>query len=552
MVEKKQNISQYRGRLDRTLASEELTNEESIKFLVKNQVLKSIECQNEVRTETVIEKKAKEVSSFIQMLKSASEYDDDIAQKKTPVHGDWKIKQDTEECRVMYREGPEGTPLHTLLVEGYVDGTTDICLCLSWEINLYKKWWPQFTVPTFKILLTECLQKVGTDEQISLVRMKVPWPLSTREVVVRMFEFEYFKDGLIIVLFNSISDSDIVDTSTHGFSQEMIPKAQDVTRIDVVGGFAIQKVNEERSYFRTIANMDLKLEFVPPAFINFTSRQIIGSGFKLYQKKVALVSKGGDEDFTKALTHPIYNRVRESLYSKIKEPESFPMEEVTEMAEPILENEFQSLSEDITIIPDQKFTTEIQEIEEELEVIETSNFKEHVKQRISFNGVNRIQISPEVKQALETLEQAIFVVRQNGKQNSKVQSFSGFHNEECFDLIQAQVVVEEDDSKPLQDPQVSSNDGVSVEEPKIEKISLEPRSNSLSRVVPEEDVQLPYDSQRSNDEEKTGVEYSLSRNKENDKMGSGNWNDMEKIVPPKRKNKNKKTRLCCFHFISQD
>ena len=27
----------------------------------------------------------------------------------------------------MYREGPEGSPLHTLLVEGYVDGPVDVC-----------------------------------------------------------------------------------------------------------------------------------------------------------------------------------------------------------------------------------------------------------------------------------------------------------------------------------------------------------------------------------------------------------------------------------------
>lgn len=27
----------------------------------------------------------------------------------------------------MYREGPEGTPFHTLLVEGYVDGPLDVC-----------------------------------------------------------------------------------------------------------------------------------------------------------------------------------------------------------------------------------------------------------------------------------------------------------------------------------------------------------------------------------------------------------------------------------------
>lgn len=39
----------------------------------------------------------------------------------------FQVKQDTEELRVMYREGPEGTPFHTLLAEGYVDAPVDVC-----------------------------------------------------------------------------------------------------------------------------------------------------------------------------------------------------------------------------------------------------------------------------------------------------------------------------------------------------------------------------------------------------------------------------------------
>lgn len=32
--------------------------------------------------------------------------------------------------------------------------------------------------------------------------------------------------------------------------------------------------------------MDIKLDFAPPSLINFISRQLIGSGFRLYQKVV--------------------------------------------------------------------------------------------------------------------------------------------------------------------------------------------------------------------------------------------------------------------------
>lgn len=51
-------------------------------------------------------------------------------------------------------------------------------------------------------------------------------------------------------LYFQISDLDSVDRSTHGFSKDGIPLPLDVVRIDVVGGFAIQKVTDNRSYFR--------------------------------------------------------------------------------------------------------------------------------------------------------------------------------------------------------------------------------------------------------------------------------------------------------------
>lgn len=43
----------------------------------------------------------------------------------------FQVKQDTDKLRVMYREGPDDTPFHTLLAEGLVDGPVDVC-----ELNI--------------------------------------------------------------------------------------------------------------------------------------------------------------------------------------------------------------------------------------------------------------------------------------------------------------------------------------------------------------------------------------------------------------------------------
>ncbi|KAG5063756.1 hypothetical protein JHK85_004939 [Glycine max] len=284
-MEKKRKIVQYRERLDRTLASPDLANDEMLKKLVGSQLPPSSEPEVEGFRDKLVETKTAEVSHFLDMLRSASS--DDSGRSYTS-HTDWKLKQDGDEFRVMYREGPEGTPFHTMLVEGFVDGPVDV---------------------------SECLQKTRIGEQLSLVRVKVSWPLSLREAIVHYYLFEYFQDDLIVVLTNSVPDSKNATGTLCGFNNEAIPEAREVVRVDLVGGFALQKVTSERCYFRTIANMDIKLDFVPPSLINFISRQLIGNGFRLYQKTVSSMTSHDKGEFNKALGDPLYVRIREALYN---------------------------------------------------------------------------------------------------------------------------------------------------------------------------------------------------------------------------------------------
>ncbi|XP_006339177.1 uncharacterized protein [Solanum tuberosum] len=403
------NISQYRSRLDQTLSSDDLVDYDKLKSLVKNQILCSSECDLHECIDNLVDRRTKEVANFLSMLRSASVTDSEAS------HDGWKVKQDSEEIRVMYREGPEGTPYHTLLAEGYVDGPIDVCLCISWEAELYKKWWPQTTIPTFKIATSQCLQKVRTGEQICLVRMKLSRPLSAREAVVHLFAFEYFQDGLIVVVANTISDLDSVDRSTHCYSKDEIPDVQDVVRVDLVGGFALQKVTDNRSYFRTIGNLDIKLDFIPPALINFVARQLVGGGFKLFKKEVASVAKG-DEDFSKALKDPLYARIREALYS-----DKIPLElqDMKKNAVPLDEETRRKNDEKC---PVQKVHSEIEEIEDE--ACEKIEYQNQDDRNIHDSPVNQIVqkpskhenvgISPEVRQALVTLDKAISIIREYG------------------------------------------------------------------------------------------------------------------------------------------
>ncbi|KAM5559274.1 hypothetical protein ABKV19_020762 [Rosa sericea] len=466
-MEKKSKITQYRERLDKTLTSPNLTNKEALKVLVKDQLLRSSETEIEGCNANVIEQRTAEVSNLLDMLRSASDGDDKgLKTCDTLSHPEWKLKQDNEEFRVMYREGIQGSPFHTLLVEGYIDGPVDVCLCISCEADLYKKWWPQSTIPTFKILSGKCLQKVGIGEQISVVRMKIPWPLSPREAVVHYFVFEYYEDDLVVVLLNTISDFGGIDG---GLKNEATDGAKDVVRIDVVGGFALQKVTDDRSYFRTIANMDIKMDLIPPSLINFISRQLIGNGFRLYQKVVS--SKlNRDEDYSKALRGPLYSRIREALSSlhessrllegkKLNGDASNLSEEhlvknkmndlkLVDMDEKVHDEHLASeatpddapvtggntLCEIEEVESEESKTEEIRSEKSKIEVVESKESRQledqtsnRIPERGHVNGKRNVFISSEVEEAIGTIERVILRVRQY--RFSAEMPSSGFTNE---------------------------------------------------------------------------------------------------------------------------
>ncbi|KAL4591871.1 hypothetical protein LXL04_004845 [Taraxacum kok-saghyz] len=549
-MEGRENISEYRDRLDKTLLSHDLSNVEFLKNLVENQISKSPQHEDQEYSDNLVQTRTKVVANFLGMLRSSSGSVEEVSQNG------WKIKHDNQDCRVMYREGPVGTPLHTLLAEGYVDGPLDACvyhvrrlftqngkqvLKLSIFERSHNKMWPQFNIPTFKVTSSEIVKKIRMGEQISLVRMKLSWPLSTREALIHYVTLDYFQDGLIIVLLNSISESEIIDEDTHGFTKDGIPDVENVTRIDVVGGVAIQKVSATRSYFRTIANMDIKLDFVPPTVINFVSRQLIGSGFKLYKKKVASVCKG-DEDFSKALNDPCYSRIRDALYSNT----NIPKQESIKIVDDILQqqdikNNLQL--EEIQESKNQKPVCEIEEIEENEKPHEDNSNNNNINNiKLSDNSNKKLIISPEVNQALGTLEKVISIFREIGF-NPRSMSLSRFANNVFADL--------EDNKKSTGSkrfvPQVNESMVKTSQESRNgfadhEDTTIGTHRSSFSFVVNEVITSTLAEKNAINGEIKNIDEsvFSQKRMKNIDESG----------FSQKRMKKVKKQRFCCINFTS--
>ncbi|KAL6133747.1 hypothetical protein ACLB2K_065981 [Fragaria x ananassa] len=254
-----------------------------------------------------------------------------------------------------------------------------------------------------------------------------------------------------------------------GLKNEATDVAKDVVRIDVVGGFALQKVTEDRSYFRTIANMDIKMDLIPPSLINFVSRQLIGNGFRLYQKVVS--SKlNHDEDYSKALRGPLYSRIREALSSlheskRLVEGKKLHGDASNLSEEHLTKNKMNDLklvnmdekvhSELLASesTPDDAHFTggntrcEIEEVEseeskteeieskksknEEVQSKESRQLEDQTSNRIPerghINGKRNVFISSEVEQAIGTIDKVILKVRQY-RFSAEMQS-SGFNTE---------------------------------------------------------------------------------------------------------------------------
>lgn len=242
--------------------------------------------------------------------------------------------------------------------------------------------------------------------------MKVPWPLAERELIVHYFLFEYFKDGLVVILLNTISDLDSIGVSSKEINENVMSVTPGAVRIDIVGGFVLQKVTPERSYFRTIGDMDIKLDFVPPSLMNFVSRQLIGNGFRLYKKSVASVAKF-DEDYSRALADPLYTKIRQALYSTDnKASEEEPKLEANEVNGDKKHENDEDVS-DNKHVDCRKTVPEIEEEEDHDDFEESISSEEgNINGKTNGGDIRRqFCISPEVKQALGTLDRVIYMVR---------------------------------------------------------------------------------------------------------------------------------------------
>lgn len=300
-------VEEYRKRFDMSLLGEKLVNAESLKSLVRKQILCSAGEKERGLVDYLVRKRTAEVSDVLDMLRSGAENYAPLPHKPFPK---WKVKQDNEKFRAMYRAGLGGTAIHTITVDGYVDAPLDACLYVSFETSLYPIGFPE---SRFHKLTTDYCKRIRLGEQVALLRAKLAWPLSDRELLLHFSVLEYYEDDLIIVLLNSVSEKENFHKEVDGFSIDEIPKPGNALRVDFVGGVAFQKISDNRSFLRLILDVDIKISYVPKTVVNFVTGKLAATAFRLYDKWVASISEGkGNQRWE--MENPLCQRIRDALY----------------------------------------------------------------------------------------------------------------------------------------------------------------------------------------------------------------------------------------------
>ncbi|KAL9254853.1 hypothetical protein AKJ16_DCAP11322 [Drosera capensis] len=302
-METSKKVDEYRQKLDKSLLAHNLVDEDALRTLVQDQIL----CSREGSVEKLVQKRTTELSNLLEMLRSGSEK---YLQSPRRPYASWKVKQDNEKFRSMYREGPSGTPVHTFFVDGYVDAPLDSCLYLTCQTSLYPMTFPE---SRFHKVTVDYFKKIRHGEQLSLLRLKLAWPLSDREILLHHSVLEHYEDDLVVLLMNSVTGKEEFCNETDGFTNDEIPKPTKALRIDLIGGIVFQKVSETKTFLRLILNADLKINFVPQAVVNFITGKLSGTAFKLYDKWVTKISQEEGND-SRIMENPVCERIRDALY----------------------------------------------------------------------------------------------------------------------------------------------------------------------------------------------------------------------------------------------
>lgn len=224
--------------------------------------------------------------------------------------------------RILYRleEGETKTELRARCETPIKKELLESFLSVLNETELYETWLPSFRVPRFQVAECKKLKQVSRVSQILLVRLDLPWPMSSRELVLSAAAFdEIDTEGHIGIKLKTIDTGD----------DECVPEVTpDATRVDIDGGFLFTACpkdhptlpfldkngddDDEMVLVTFSACLDPKMKMVPQSFLNFMVKVALGQCWKILLQIAQDVNDGKRPDHANAI-----ERKKEELYDYV-------------------------------------------------------------------------------------------------------------------------------------------------------------------------------------------------------------------------------------------
>lgn len=288
--------------------AEEFYNDD--KLLDAGRILRqSDQSKFESKHETILQKATK-AEELVKKLKSPLDDDDN----EWVIHGVSKGEYPTLTAhRLDKGSGGRGLVL-TARCETPVDKSLlSPFISVLNETELYETWLPSWSVPKFRVTKCKKLSQRGRCSQIIIVTFDVPWPISSREVVLLADGFDDIdKNGDIGIRLRSLNTGDENDS---------VPPPEDpsTVRIDLDGGFLICKCPgdhpallqdkekkgssaDDKILITFAASMNPKMKLLPQSFLNFMVKVAFGLVWSMLLKVAQDVQNGKREDHKKKIT----------------------------------------------------------------------------------------------------------------------------------------------------------------------------------------------------------------------------------------------------------
>jgi len=218
------------------------------------------------------------------------------------------------------------------------------------ESELYATWLPNYNVPRLRVAKSEKLRQSGRCSQVINVETEVPWPLATRQVILKAVACDNIdsypeekngdvseslgKDGGRIII--RLQSLDCQNNEEEGL--EITPTETGVVRMKVRGGFTLEKCPSDHPLTKFALQYDAKSEeseslssedlvlvnfsfcvdpqltIIPKSFINFFLRTAMGQMWNQFLNVAEEVKEGKCPDHSEAI-----ERKREVLYDWVEE-----------------------------------------------------------------------------------------------------------------------------------------------------------------------------------------------------------------------------------------